>query len=318
MTEKSEVVVRVKDLHKSYGEVHALKGLDLDVSAGQILGFLGPNGAGKTTAIKILSGFIAADSGTASICGFDCHSESIQVRRHLGYLPENNPIYPEMRVVDALKFVGAAHRLKGRALQDALARVVEQTQLQDVYMRQVATCSKGFRQRVGLAQALLNDPEVLLLDEPTNGLDPLQVHEMRNLILQLGSEKTVIITSHVLSEIEAVASRVVMMNNGRKVADKNIAELDAEQLVAVRLHCNEIQFDEICKRANARVEQFVANNSSADLTEALVRDADNSRGLVQRIAKSAQQANVDVAMLNPQGNSLEFEFRNICQQRGEL
>jgi ABC-2 type transport system ATP-binding protein len=188
--------------------------------------------------------------------------------------------------------------------------------LQEVFYRQVGTCSKGFRQRVGLAQALINDPPVLLLDEPTNGLDPLQVHEMRNLISGLGSEKTVIITSHVLSEIEAVADRVVMMNNGLKVADKDIASMVAEQLVAVRLRCDENQLREICLQAGVSSEQLLEISSNGPFSQALVQASENTDLIIAGLAKQSCAAGVDVSMLNPQGNSLEHEFRVVCQPRG--
>jgi len=314
MTEQPKVVVQVKDLHKRYGDVHALRGLNLDVYAGQIVGFLGPNGAGKTTAIKILSGFLAADSGRASICGFDSETQGLEVKQVLGYLPENNPLYSDMRVVDALNFIGEAHSLGGNKLKDAIERVVEQTQLHQVYWRPLGHCSKGFRQRVGLAQALLNDPQVLLLDEPTNGLDPLQVVEMRKLITSLGADKTVMITSHVLPEIEAVADRVVVMNHGSKVMDKDIASLASEQLVAVELHCPVDKFNEICSQAGAHMEEMIfASDSNC---KALIKGHDNTSELVSRLAEAAVANEVQVANLSPQGHSLEHEFRKICQNYG--
>ena len=314
MPVQSKVVVQVKDLHKKYGDVHALRGLSLDVYGGQILGFLGPNGAGKTTAIKILSGYLAADSGSASICGFDSEMQGLEVKQVLGYLPENNPLYSGMRVVDALNFIGAAHKLGGAKLKDAIERVVEQTQLHQVYWRPLGHCSKGFRQRVGLAQALLNDPQVLLLDEPTNGLDPLQVVEMRKLITSLGAEKTVIITSHVLPEIEAVADRVVVMNHGSKVMDTDIASLASEQLITVELHCSVDVFQSICSQAEAHIEEIlVANDSNC---QAMIKANGNASELVSRLAEAAVFRKVQVANLSPQGHSLEHEFRKICQNDG--
>jgi ABC-2 type transport system ATP-binding protein len=314
MPEQPKVVVQVKDLHKRYGDVHALRGLDLDIYAGQIVGFLGPNGAGKTTAIKILSGFLAADSGSASICGFDSETQGLEVKQVLGYLPENNPLYSDMRVVDALNFIGAAHSLSGAKLKDVIERVVEQAQLHEVYWRPLGHCSKGFRQRVGLAQALLNDPQVLLLDEPTNGLDPLQVIEMRKLITNLGVDKTVMITSHVLPEIEAVADRVVVMNHGSKVMDRDIASLASEQLVAVELHCSVEKFNDICSQAEAYIEEMVVAGDGN--CQALIKAHGNASELVSRLAEAAVSNEVQVANLSPQGHSLEHEFRKICQNDG--
>ena len=221
----AEPVVRVQGLEKSYGSVQALRGIDFEVPAGSVLGFLGPNGAGKTTAIKILTGYLAADAGTVEVCGEPVTTASLGVKRRIGYLPENNPVYRDMRVEDFLKFTAHAFHLRGAEAKAAIERAVVQTGLQEVFRRGIGQCSKGFRQRVGLAQALLHDPELLILDEPTNGLDPLQVVEMRALIRELGRTKTIILTSHVLPEIEALANRVVLIHQGRKVADGPMSSL---------------------------------------------------------------------------------------------
>ncbi len=218
-------VVEVEDLEKSYGEVRAVRGISFSVPRGGVVGFLGPNGAGKTTVLKILTGFLGADAGSARVCGFDLETAPREAKRRLGYLPENNPLYPELRVGDFLAFAARAHGLGRAARRRAVDRVVVQAGLEAVYRRPIGECSKGFRQRVGLAQALLHDPPLLLLDEPTNGLDPNQVIGMREEIRRLGKKKTVILTSHVLPEVEAVADRVVLLSEGRKVADAPLREL---------------------------------------------------------------------------------------------
>jgi len=236
---QAEMVVAVQDLTKTYRsgglEVRALDGLSFQAPAGEVLAFLGPNGAGKTTAIRILAGYLAADRGAVRICGHDVQEDPLAVRACLGYLPEHNPLYLDMRVEDFLRFAGKARGLTAAKLGAALERVVAQTGLEDVFRRRLSACSKGFRQRAGLAQALLHDPELLILDEPTNGLDPLQVIEMRRLIRKLGQEKTVILTTHVLPEVEALADRVVLLRQGRKVLDGSLQNLQAATAGPVQL-----------------------------------------------------------------------------------
>ncbi|HJM39836.1 MAG TPA: ATP-binding cassette domain-containing protein [Planctomycetota bacterium] len=221
----SKTVVEVSGLSKSYGDLQALIGADFSIPSGQVVGLLGPNGAGKTTAMKILTGYLAADEGHASICGISVEKDPTESKRLVGYLPENNPLYLDMRVMDFLRFVGKARGLNSSNLKRAVDRSVSSTGLQEVWGRFIGDCSKGFRQRVGLAQALLHDPPLLILDEPTNGLDPLQVVEMRELIRALGRTKTVILTSHVLPEVQTLAERVILLNRGRIVADGSLGDL---------------------------------------------------------------------------------------------
>lgn len=211
--------VQVQNLSRSFGAVQALRGLDFSVPQGQILGVLGPNGAGKTTAIRILAGLLAPDSGTVQVAGCDVVRNPAGVRSQLGYLAENNPLWPEMRVCDLLRFVARARGLAYGALRRELERVGAITGLESIWRRTVGDCSKGFRQRVGLAQAILGNPPLLLLDEPTSGLDPLQMGEMRQVIRDLGQSSTVLLTSHVLPEVRAVADRLLVVAAGRVVAD---------------------------------------------------------------------------------------------------
>ncbi|KAA3613522.1 MAG: ATP-binding cassette domain-containing protein [Planctomycetota bacterium] len=233
-------MVEVRGLKRSYGPVQALCGIDFRIDAGQVVGFLGPNGAGKTTAMKILTGYLAADSGCAAVCGFSVEEAPLEVKQRVGYLPENNPLYSEQRVCDFLNFAGLARGLNRLQRRQALDRVVALTGLEPVFRRPIGECSKGFRQRVGLAQALLHDPPLLILDEPTNGLDPNQTQEMRQRIRELGTEKTVLLTSHVLPEVEALAERVILIHQGLKVADGLLNDLrtgqsEADQGLAFRL-----------------------------------------------------------------------------------
>jgi ABC-2 type transport system ATP-binding protein len=221
-------MIKTEALTKQYGELTAVDAVSFTVSPGEVLGFLGPNGAGKTTTMRMLAGFISATSGRASICGHDVDSDSIAARACLGYLPEGAPAYGEMTVRDFLDFVADLRRLRGpaRARVDA---VIERLQLQSVLTQTIETLSKGFRRRVGLAHAIMHDPPVLILDEPTDGLDPNQKHEVRALINEMAGQKTVIISTHILEEVDAVCTRAIIIARGRIVAD------DTPQGLAARL-----------------------------------------------------------------------------------
>jgi ABC-2 type transport system ATP-binding protein len=218
-------VIEVQNLSKYYGSFCAVKGISFRVDEGEIVGFLGPNGAGKTTTIRILTCFQPATSGSAKVAGFDVFKDSMQVRRSVGYLPESVPLYPEMRVREYLAFRGRLRGLDRAQRESAIARVAERCWIRDVIHRPIAHLSKGYRQRVGLADALLHNPKVLILDEPTVGLDPSQIRETRTLIRELAQEHTVILSSHILPEVEATCQRLVIINKGTIVASGTTREL---------------------------------------------------------------------------------------------
>lgn len=221
-------VIEVRDLIKSYGNLKAVDGISFTVDRGQIVGFLGPNGAGKSTTLRVLTGYIPATSGIAKVAGYDVFSESLQVRAHIGYLPESAPLYPEMRVTEYLRFRA---RLKGVARTDLKVRlqyVIDKCWLGEFASRPIGQLSKGMRQRVGLADALINDPEVIFLDEPTIGLDPTQIRETRILISELGKRHTIMLSSHILSEVEAICSQVIIIARGKIVAQGTPADLSTQ------------------------------------------------------------------------------------------
>jgi len=220
-------MIHVNELTKRYGASVAIDRIGFDVAPGEILGFLGPNGAGKTTTMRILTGFVPATSGTASIAGFDVFEQPLEVKRRIGYLPEQPPVYPELTVTEYLRFVGRIKGLSRRVLSSAVDRVVGACGLTDVLWRRIGNLSKGYRQRVGLAQALIHDPPVLILDEPTVGLDPKQIIEVRELIRSLGGAHTIILSTHILPEVTATCQRVVIINDGRIVAVDTHAGLAA-------------------------------------------------------------------------------------------
>jgi ABC-2 type transport system ATP-binding protein len=217
MTDLSDVLVRVRDLRKSYGSIRAVDGISFEVSRGDILGFLGPNGAGKTTAMKLITGFLEPDSGTVVVAGHDVGRDPLAAQRRIGYLPENAPAYGEMTVDGFLRFVAEARDVVDA--EGAINRVVDVTALRRVRHQTIETLSKGFKRRVGLAQAMIHDPEVLILDEPTDGLDPNQRVLVQDLLANLSQERCVILSTHILDEAEKVCNRAVIISDGRILVD---------------------------------------------------------------------------------------------------
>jgi ABC-2 type transport system ATP-binding protein len=224
-------MIEARQLSKRYGEVHAVQGVSFEVGRGEVVGFLGPNGAGKTTTMRMLTGFVPPTDGTAVIAGHDIFSDPLAARRAIGYLPETLPLYPEMSVRSYLDYVARIKDVARRERRGAVDRALERCGLSHVARRVIGTLSKGYRQRVGIAQAIVHDPAVLILDEPTVGLDPLQVREIRQLLRDLANPRdgqpqhTVILSTHILPEVEAICRRVILINAGRKVVDAPLAEL---------------------------------------------------------------------------------------------
>jgi ABC-2 type transport system ATP-binding protein len=226
-------MIQAQALTKYYGRHPAIQGLTFDAEAGEILGFLGPNGAGKTTTMRILAGYMPPTSGSARVAGFDVVDQSLDVRRRVGYLPETVPLYPELSVREYLTFMGSLRRVPD--LDERVQEVVEEVRLEERSESFIGSLSKGLRQRVGVAQALLHKPEVLILDEPTIGLDPAQIIEVRKLIQELGRERTVLLSTHILSEAQQVCDRVLIINRGQIVAEDTPANLQAQLAGGERL-----------------------------------------------------------------------------------
>ena len=218
-------MIRVENLEKYYGDIQALKGIDFEIGDGEIVGFLGANGAGKSTTLKIMTGFLSPSAGNVFMDDLNIQTHSLAIRQQIGYLPEMNPLYGEMRVYDYLEFTSQIRGMSDAAFRAALDRVVEQCGLRDVIHLPISACSKGYKQRIGISAAILHDPRVLIFDEPVSGLDPNQIVEIRNLIRELGQHKMVIISSHILQEIEATVDRIVIIDRGKIVADGTSREL---------------------------------------------------------------------------------------------
>ena len=233
------MAITVRNLTKYYGQEKAIDNISFDVKTGEIVGFLGPNGAGKTTTMKIITCYMPPSAGTVEVDGYNIADHSLEVRRKIGYLPELNPLYLDMNVVEYLEYAARLHGIDKATLKRQLASMIEVCGLKDVRHKDIGELSKGYKQRVGLAQAMIHDPEVLILDEPTSGLDPNQIVEIRNLIRQLGRAKTVVLSTHILSEVQATCDRVVIVNEGAIVADGTPGQLQQEfrgsELIVIEL-----------------------------------------------------------------------------------
>jgi len=229
-------MIEVENLVKNYGEFPALKNLSFKVAKGEILGFLGPNGAGKSTTMKIITGFMPATSGIVKVAGFDGNKDSLKVKEKIGYLPENCPLYPEMTVSEYLRFVAEVKKVPYREIKNKVFLAMENTGIIQVSHKLLAKLSKGYKQRVGLAQAIINDPEVLILDEPTVGLDPKQIIEIRQLIKNMAGQRTVILSTHILPEVSVTCQRVVIINKGQLIAEDTPENLVKNRQKSPEIH----------------------------------------------------------------------------------
>jgi ABC-2 type transport system ATP-binding protein len=220
--------VVVSELTKQYGKQLAVDAVSFTVGRGEIIGFLGPNGAGKSTTMKIITGYLPATSGRVEVCGFDVAHRAVEVRKNIGYLPEHNPLYLDMYVREHLEFAGKLYGLKGNLLKSRVDEMIDRCGLGREQHKKTGALSKGYRQRLGLAQALIHNPPVLILDEPTTGLDPNQIAEIRQLIVSTAQDKTVILSTHIMQEVQAICHRAIIINLGKVVADAPVSELTAD------------------------------------------------------------------------------------------
>jgi ABC-2 type transport system ATP-binding protein len=305
-------VIDVRNLTKYYGDYAAIRDVSFEVPSGQIVGFLGPNGAGKTTTMRILAGFLTATSGRATIDGHDVFSEPVEVKRRIGYMPENCPLYPEMRVAEYLAFRAGLKGLHGRRRRQRLDYVLNRCWLTDVRRQLIGTLSKGYRQRVGLADALLADPPVLILDEPTIGLDPSQIRETRKLIRELGKQHTILLSTHILPEVEMTCDNVIIIHRGRVVASgspKNLARKAGEQATLVADFEGEI--DPAPVRALAGVAH-VEREKSLRSTRLRIATREEA-ALPHRLCALAVERGWKIRELRPQRQTLEDMFVRIVE-----
>jgi ABC-2 type transport system ATP-binding protein len=300
--------VKVTNLTKIYGTQHAVDNISFEVNKGEVLGFLGPNGAGKSTTMKMLTCFVPQSSGTAQVCGFDTTTQPLDVTRKIGYLPESNPLYYDMYVREYLEFMAGLHKL-GKITQQRINEMIEVTGLTDERKKKVGQLSKGYKQRVGLAQAMLHNPEVLILDEPTSGLDPNQLVEIRSLIKQLGKDKTVIFSSHIMQEVQAVADRVIIINKGKIVADDSTANLQSKvgsEIIVVAEFKQDVDVNLL--RAINGLKSF---EKQKDGKWNFV--AEGNKDIREDIFNFAKEKNLTLLHLNKEEYSLEEVFKQLTR-----
>lgn len=300
--------VSVSNLSKIYGTQKAVNEISFEVNKGEVLGFLGPNGAGKSTTMKILTCFVPQSSGTACVCGFDTLTSPLDVAKKTGYLPENNPLYYDMYVLEYLEFMAGLHKL-GKITNQRIDEMIEVTGLTAERKKKVGQLSKGYKQRVGLAQAMLHNPEVLILDEPTSGLDPNQLIEIRSLIKQLGKNKTVIFSSHIMQEVQAVADRVIIINKGKIVADDSIEKLQS------RINNKTIvtaEFKQTVDRALLGTIKGVKNYEQQKDGKWMFTTESN-RDIREDIFNFAKEKNLSLLSLYKEESTLEDVFKELTR-----
>ena len=301
--------IQINQVSKFYGSQKALDSVSFDVSKGEILGFLGPNGAGKSTMMKIITTYIPPSEGSVSVCGFDTATHSMEVRRRVGYLPEHNPLYLEMYVREYLGFIAGLHAIKRP--QERVKSMIEMTGLGLEQNKKIGALSKGYRQRVGLAQALIHDPEVLILDEPTSGLDPNQLADIRNLIREVGKEKTLMFSTHIMQEVEAVCDRVIIIDQGKIVADGKAGDLGKKDLTGYRVV---VEFD---REVLSNKLQTIAGVKRVKKLEGAQWElyADQRSDIRPEVFRFAVENQLTVLTINRVEQDLESVFRELTAKK---
>ncbi|TAG07661.1 MAG: ATP-binding cassette domain-containing protein [Verrucomicrobia bacterium] len=308
-------MIEVQDLSKHYARHEAVKGISFSVAAGEIVGFLGPNGAGKTTTLRMLTGYLPPSSGRATIGGCDIFHDSIAARKKIGYMPENVPLYDDMRVREYLKFRAQLKGLDSRRTRERVAEVIDTCGLGNVRRKMIRTLSKGYRQRVGLADALVHDPELLILDEPTNGLDPNQIRQIRELIRTLGRSHTVLLSTHILHEVEMTCNRVIIIDGGRIKAADTPANLIEQMRTAGRIHA-EIQANaEVLCGAISRLEHVkkVTSNPLENEWSELTIWVDSGHDVREQIYQLVSQHGWPLRALQSHRATLEDVFVELTR-----
>lgn len=301
--------VIVENITKIYGSQKAVDSVSFKAEPGKILGFLGPNGAGKSTTMKIITCFIPATSGKVSVCGFDTETQSMEVRKKIGYLPEHNPLYLDMYIKEYLEFIAGIHKIEN--VKSRIAEMIKMTGLEREQHKKIGQLSKGYRQRVGLAQAMLHNPEVLILDEPTSGLDPNQLTEIRKLIREIGQQKTVILSTHIMQEVEAICDQVVIINKGKIVANDDTKNLQAHSLgeYVFRVEFNQsIEKNKLESIKGVKSAQFVNANIWLLTTN-------NDEEVRASIFEFAVKNNLILLSIQKEEEKLEEVFRRLTNKK---
>jgi len=300
--------IKVQDITKVYGKEKALDRVSFSIKTGEIVGFLGPNGAGKSTMMKIITGFIPQTSGQVTVNGLNVITNSLEVKKQIGYLPENNPLYNELYVREYLKYVAGLYKTANK--RERMKEVIEKTGLHNEQKKKIGQLSKGYKQRVGLAQALIHDPEVLILDEPTSGLDPNQIVEIRNLISQVGKEKTVLLSTHIMQEVDAICHRVIIIKEGRIVVDDNkgnmLKYIDEEYQTVL------VEFDKNVSQEKIEEVEFVVRAVPVNKNQWLVQ-GHHEYDVRSKIFNFAVENKLTVLVMQKQEKSLEEVFRLLTR-----
>lgn len=304
-------MIEVRNLVKTYGERRAIDNISFEIKKGDVVGLLGPNGAGKSTTMKVITGFMSPTSGTASVCGFDVFENPIEVKKRIGYLPENPPLYLEMTVESYLKYVAQLKKVSTAEVQDNIEMALEKTQLTESRKRVIRNLSKGFKQRVGIAQALVSKPEILILDEPTVGLDPKQVSEIRDLINQLKGEHTVILSTHILSEVQATCNKIIIIHQGKLILEDsidNIQNIKQQQMRLMIKLRHEAEMTSVLQKISGVLQVERASHNSY-----LIR-IDNNQITVDGILACILESKAGLIELTLKENNLEDIFLKLTYE----
>ena len=311
-------MIKVENLSKFYGDLEAVKSINFELNNGEVVGFLGANGAGKSTTLKVMTGYLTATSGNVYVNDLDIQENAFEIQSQIGYLPELNPLYGDMRVYDLLEFIAIIRNISGKAFKNALARVVEQCGLKGVIHRLISECSKGYKQRIGLACAMVHDPKILILDEPVTGLDPNQIVEIRNLIKNLGTEKLVLMSSHILQEIQATVNRIIIIHKGKIVADGTNEELMSGFIGNTKLTL------EIKNAADGSVKILTEKIPALSLLDSKTRNGNqilhleypNDKDPREELFQYAIDSKWVVTEMSPHSADLESIFRKLTMEDG--
>ena len=313
-------MIRIENLSKNYGQVKAVKSISFELMDGEIVGFLGANGAGKSTTLKMITGYIAPTSGNVHVDGMNIIDDHIEIQKQIGYLPELNPLYAEMKVYDYLQFHATTRGIKGNDFKDALTKVVKDCGLHGIVHRTIGNCSKGYKQRLGLAASMIHNPKILILDEPVSGLDPNQIVEIRQLIKKVGKEKLVLMSSHILQEIQATVDRIIIINSGEIVADGTSDELiaDSQGLTHLRLEIDGGD-ENIIQEMKATIPGInIQSITKKDKLTEIMIEYPNTSDPRKDIFQYAVNQSWTILEMSASKRDLESIFRNLTQGSGAL
>lgn len=305
-------MISVEELSRRYGDFTAVQGVSFDIGKGEIVGLLGHNGAGKTTIMKMLTGFIEPSGGAVKVQGHDVQSDPEQIQQVLGYLPENLPVYPEMTVLDYLDYCADLRGIPEAQKLKAIQQAIEKTELQAKLLNEIGTLSRGYKQRVGVAQAILHQPQLLILDEPTNGLDPHQTQQMRRLIKELAKEATVILSTHIMQEVDALCDRVLMMKDGQLAVNATLEELKRSDQIELQTSLTQVELQQELEQLSQSVEVISAESLPPfGFRYVLKHQQENPSELICKLTRQLCEAGAEIYSVQPLKRDLETLFKEV-------